>query len=149
MGWETATPTDTATSASRTVPPDSTGTSTDDSGSSGATGSYDNVRISVTYDLDASALSLGDVATAKWEYSTDSGSNWTTGGSITATNFSSPQASSGTDVVDLGAADLSQIQVRTTAYATNGVSGTLATATADIDDWFIEYLSSRRIILVN
>lgn len=148
MGWETATPTDTSTSASRTDPPDGAGTTTDDSGSSGATGSYDNVRISVTYDLDVSASGLGASATAKWEYSTNGGSSWTTGNEITCVAATSPKAEDDTVVVDLGAADISQIVVRSSAFASQGI-GTSAVSTADIDNWFIEYLSSRRIILVN
>lgn len=145
MAWVKVTPADTSTAAAVSAPPDGTDT---DTASSGATGSHSQVRISVTYDLDCSASGTGANSLARWQYSTNGGSTWTTGVEISCVTLTSPQADDGTDIVNLGAADLSNIQVRSYAEANQGFGGS-SSATADIDDWFMEYLDGRRSALVD
>lgn len=114
--------------------------STDDCASSPATGTQNGVTLFVSYDL-TTARDSGMFATAKVQYSTNSGGSW-----VNRDVVINGASSSGTDApTALGdGVDLSQIKVRASADA-GGLGGGTASATSQIIEWYITYRVGRRI----
>lgn len=98
-------------------------------------GTSSSVVLSVTYSLTADGG-----ATARVDYSTDAGVNWTTLVSVSA------GSDSGTETKYLGSVDKGNVQVR--AWA-RGHTGLGATATSNITAWNMSYLDNPRIFRID
>ena len=99
-----------------------------------ATGTGDNVTLSVTYNL-TNVGTTGVLHTSRLEYSTNGGSGWTTAATRAISGTTSGTWGSG----NLGTLDLSQIQVRGYAYAEQTITPNTGSARAQISAWSITY----------